>query len=118
MAKKTIKGFEGLGGLVFSTNRDLPLQRDDEETEDVTEPRHQDLRVHLDRKNRKGKVATIVTGFQGPDAALEELGRMLKTKCGVGGSVKDGEVIIQGDHAKRVLDILLNEGYKAKRSGG
>lgn len=118
MAKKTLKGLESLGGLIFSTNRDLPLQRDDDGTDEIPEPRHQDLRVTLDRKNRKGKVATVVTGFQGPDAALEELGKMLKTKCGVGGSAKEGEIIIQGDHAKRVLEILLNEGYRAKRSGG
>jgi len=117
MAKKTHIGLESLGGLVFSTNRDLPLQSDAQE-QDAVEPRHQDLRVTLDRKNRKGKVATIITGFQGPESALAELGKMLKTKCGVGGSAKDGEIIIQGDHAARVLDMLLKEGYKAKRSGG
>lgn len=117
MGKQPLKGLESLGGLVFSTNRDLPLHHDEEETE-TPDPRHQDLRVALDRKNRKGKVATIVTGFRGSETALEELGKMLKTRCGVGGSAKDGEIIIQGDHAARVLDILLKEGYRAKRTGG
>jgi len=117
MNKKTGKGLESLGGLVFSTNRDLPLSTEQEEGE-VLLPRQQDLRVVLDRKNRKGKIATVVTGFQGSEEALSELGKLLKTKCGVGGSAKDGEIIVQGDHAVRVLDILLKEGYKAKRSGG
>lgn len=102
---------------MFSTNRDLPLHH--EQDDEVTpEPRKQDLRVTLDRKNRKGKVATIVTGFQGSEEALSDLGKLLKTRCGVGGSSKDGEIIVQGDHAARVLDILLKEGFKAKRSGG
>lgn len=117
MAKNKHIGLESLGGLVFSTNRDLPLHSEENDAEAV-EPRLQNLRVTLDRKHRKGKVATIVTGFQGPESTLAELGKMLKTKCGVGGSAKDGEIIIQGDHAARVLDILLKEGYKAKRSGG
>jgi translation initiation factor 1 len=117
MSKKTVKGLESLGGLVFSTNRDLPLHHDDAPI-DTPEPRKQDLRVTLDRKNRKGKVATVITGFQGSEEALAELGKLLKTRCGVGGSAKDGEIIVQGDHAVRVLDILLKEGYKAKRSGG
>ncbi len=118
MTKKTFKGLESLGSLVFSTNRDLPLDSGEEQEEESIAPAKQDLRVLLDRKNRKGKVATIVTGFQGPDAALEELGKLLKTKCGVGGAVNDGEIIVQGDHAARVLDILLKEGFRAKRSGG
>ncbi len=117
MAKNTLKGLESLGGLVFSTNRDLPLHSDEEDVE-TPAPKQQDLRVMLDRKNRKGKVATIVTGFQGSETALAELGKMLKTKCGVGGAAKDGEIIIQGDHVARVLDILLKDGYKAKRTGG
>ncbi|MCF8258583.1 MAG: translation initiation factor [Flavobacteriales bacterium] len=117
MAKNTHKGLESLGGLVFSTNRDQPLKHDPDD-EEVIGPGQQDLRVTLDRKHRKGKVATIVTGFRGPDTALSELGKMLKTRCGVGGSAKDGEIIIQGDHAARVLDMLLKEGFKAKRSGG
>lgn len=118
MAKKTLKGLESLGGLVFSTNRDLPLDSGEGQDEDTIDPTRQNLRVVLDRKNRKGKVATIVTGFQGPDDALGELGKLLKTRCGVGGAVKDGEIIVQGDHAARVLDILIKEGYRAKRSGG
>lgn len=117
MHKKTGNGLESLGGLVFSTNRDLPLNTEESEEVELA-PRQQDLRVTLDKKHRKGKVATIVTGFIGSEKALDELGKLLKTKCGVGGSAKDGEIIVQGDHAVRVLDILIKEGYKAKRSGG
>jgi len=117
MIKKTGKGLESLGGLVFSTNRDLPLH-EEQDAEEALAPRQQDLRVTLDRKHRKGKVATIITGFRGSEDALTELGKLLKTKCGVGGSAKDGEIIVQGDHAVRVLDILIKEGYRAKRSGG
>ncbi len=80
-------------------------------------PNQQDLRVWLD-KHRGGKTATIVRGFVGSDADLEALGRTLKTKCGVGGSAKNGEVIIQGDHRDKVVDILMKAGFKCKKAGG
>ena len=80
-------------------------------------PQQQDLRVWVDRKHRGGKTVTLVKGFVGTDEDLADLGRMLKSKCGVGGSAKDGEIIIQGDHRDRVVDLLTNAGYKCKKAG-
>jgi translation initiation factor 1 len=105
-------------GVVFSTNSDFEYEKEQEYEEETLPPKQQDLRVQLDKKQRKGKRVTLVTGFVGSDTDLKELAKMLKTKCGVGGSAKDGEIIIQGDFRDKVLDILLKEGYKAKRSGG
>ncbi len=105
-------------GVVYSTNPEFQFQKEAEGTAATLPPEKQDLRVRLDRKQRKGKSVTLITGFQGSDAALQELARWLKTKLGVGGSAKEGEVIIQGDFVQRVLDLLAQGGYKAKKSGG
>lgn len=104
--------------VVYSTNPDF--QYDNESAgDDVTPPAsQQDLRVWLDRKQRAGKKVTLVKGFVGSDDGLKELVRLLKSKCGVGGTAKDGDIIIQGDFRDRVTDILLKEGYKAKKAGG
>lgn len=104
-------------GIVFSTNPDFAYQANDEPVEAVTlAPDKQNLRVSLERAQRGGKAVTLVTGFVGTTAALEVLGKHLKTKCGVGGAVKDGEVVIQGDLRDKVLTELLKAGYaKAKR---
>jgi len=106
-----------LGGIMYSTNPDFEYP---EETDDmVTAPnQQQDLRVMLDKKNRGGKAVTLVTGFKGKTEDLETLGKMLKNKCGVGGSVKDGEILIQGDVRDKVLLLLQKQGYKVKKAGG
>ena len=116
MAKK-ISSLEDLGGFVFSTNENFELNRDEEVTETLP-PNKQRLEAHLDKKNRGGKVATIIKGFQGSEDDLKALGKMLKTKCGVGGAVKDNEIIIQGNFRDKVMEILKNEGYNVKRVGG
>lgn len=116
MAKK-INDLSSLGGFVFSTNKDFELDNHQESTETLA-PNKQQLEAHLDKKNRAGKVATLIKGFVGSDDDLKELGKMLKTKCGVGGSAKDGEIIIQGNFRDKIMEILQKEGYKVKRVGG
>ncbi|HKM93635.1 MAG TPA: translation initiation factor [Prolixibacteraceae bacterium] len=105
-------------GVVFSTSSDFDYQHNDEAETETLPARQQNLRVQLDSKQRKGKKVTLVTGFVGSENDLKELGKLLKTKCGVGGTAKDGEIIVQGDFRDKVMDILIKEGYKAKRSGG
>jgi len=106
-----------LGGIMYSTNPDFEYQ--EEVNDEITVPnQQQDLRVMLDKKNRGGKAVTLITGFQGKAEDLEILGKMLKTKCGVGGSAKDNEILIQGDVRDKVVSILQKEGYKVKKAGG
>ncbi len=104
-------------GMVYSTDPDFRYTTDEPCEEPTPPPAQQSLRVWLDRKQRAGKVVTLVRGFRGTAADLEELGRMLKQRCGVGGSAKEGEIIIQGDHRDRVVEILLRAGYGCKRAG-
>lgn len=105
------------GGLIYSTNPDFkPFSEQDREV-DTPAPQSQDLRIWLERKGG-GKSVTVVKGFTGSDDSLESLGRTLKTKCGVGGAVKDGEILIQGDHRDKVIRILQELKYKAKKAGG
>ncbi len=105
--------------IVYSTNPDYHYKQEGDEEEVVTPPNEKQLlRVSLDKRNRKGKAVTLVTGFIGSDEDLQELGKLLKTKCGVGGSVKDGEILIQGDHREKVLTILQKEGYVKTRVSG
>lgn len=102
-------------GVVFSTNPDFQYEQQVEEEPHTLEPGKQNLIVSIDRKGRAGKQVTLVTGFVGTSDDLSELGRVLKVKCGVGGSAKDGEITIQGDFRDRVVTLLKDMGYKAKR---
>ncbi|MCI1189151.1 translation initiation factor [Hymenobacter sp. DH14] len=105
-------------GVVYSTNPDFTYQNNEPAEATTLPPQQQQLRVQLDKKQRGGKQVTLVTGFVGTEADLQTLGKLLKTKCGVGGSAKDGEVVVQGDFRDKVLEVLLKEGYKAKKAGG
>ena len=104
-------------GVVYSTNPDFEYTSDEEPEAELLPSARQQLRVWLDRKQRAGKVATLVRGFVGPEADLQELARLLKSRCGVGGSAKGGEILIQGDHRDRVVEILVKLGYGYKKAG-
>lgn len=106
-------------GVVFSTNPDYKFEPEEDDIIEKLDPEKQVLRIWLDRKNRGGKDATLIKGFVGNPEDLEALGKTLKTKCGTGGSAKDGEIMIQGDMRDKVLELLLKMGYKlAKKAGG
>ena len=115
MAKKKHKN---RAGVVYSTDPDYQYTEYQQEEKETLPPSQQDLRVQLDKKSRGGKKVTLVTGFIGTSDDLKQLGKLLKSQCGVGGSVKDGEVLIQGDFVERVVRVLNDKGYQAKRSGG
>lgn len=104
-------------GVVYSTNPDFTYATASEEEAETLAPERQKLRVGIDRKGRGGKQVTLVTGFVGKDDDLSELARALKVKCGVGGSAKDGEIVIQGDFRDRIVALLQSMGYTStKRS--
>lgn len=104
-------------GIVFSTNRDFKIETAGAAEDETPAPERQDLRVWLDRKHRGGKTVTLVKGFVGADTDLQALSRDLKARCGVGGAAKEGEIIIQGDHRDRVVELLTKAGYRAKKAG-
>lgn len=104
-------------GVLYSTNPDYNYQTESEEEVTTLEPKAQKLRISLSKKQRAGKEVTLITGFIGTESDLESLGKALKSKCGVGGSVKDGEIIIQGDQRAKVQSLLLGMGYTQTKGG-
>lgn len=104
--------------VVYSTNPDFDYNYEGEEEEVTLDPDDQLLYVSIDRKQRAGKEVTLIAGFVGAESDLKDLGKLLKSKCGVGGAVKDGEILIQGNHRDKVITILEKEGYRTKRKGG
>ena len=97
--------------VVYSTNPDFAYETEADEQPELLPKAQQNLRVNIERKNRGGKTATVVKGFIGPDSDLKELAKLLKTRCGVGGAAKDGDIVIQGDLRDKVVELLRREGY-------
>jgi translation initiation factor 1 len=119
MRDKRSKKFNSFEGIVFSTDPDHQYQKyPDNNREATPDPKSQDLRISLDKKQRAGKAVTLITGFKGSLNDLENLGKKLKQKCGVGGTVKDGAIIIQGDFIGKITNMLVADGYKVKKAGG
>lgn len=96
--------------IVYSTNPDFSYETEQEVSE-LPDKNKQKLRVSIEKKNRGGKTVTLISGFVGPDDELKKLGKLIKTKCGSGGSTKDGAIIIQGDFKIKVIELLKKEGY-------
>ncbi|SRR5258706_15978085 len=115
MAKKN--EWKNREGVVYSTNQEFQYEHSGGKDARILPPPQQNLRVQLDKDGRAGKQVTLVRGFVGMTKDLETLTKLLKTKCGVGGSCKDGEIILQGDLRDKAVQALLKEGYKAKRVG-
>ena len=116
MTKKSTR--KGREGIVYSTNPDFEYNFDAEIEPETLPVQQQKLIVRIERKSRGGKTATLVEGFTGKKDDIEALGKSLKTSCGVGGAVKDGIILIQGDVKEKVFEILRAKGYNVKKSGG
>jgi len=116
MAKKN--QWKNREGVVYSTSDDFEYSDLGAALQNTLPSQQQNLKVQLDKKARGGKQVTLITGFVGNEDDLKDLGKLLKSKCGVGGSTKDGEIMIQGDHRMKIIEILIKEGYKAKKVGG
>jgi translation initiation factor 1 len=116
MSKKKLNSLKDLGGFVFSTNDDFEYENEKEKI--TLPPENQYLEALFSNKGRAGKTVTVIKGFTGNERDLKILAKMLKTKCGVGGSVKDNEILIQGNYRDKIMEILTKEGYHVKRVGG
>ena len=103
--------------VVYSTNPNFKFEEETGHEPETLKPGQQQLKVYLDRLGG-GKLLSRVNGFTGKTGDIEALGKLLKQKCGVGGTVKDREILIQGDHRDKIIILLLKEGYKAKKAGG
>ena len=104
--------------VVYSTNPDFSFDHEEDESEETLDPNEQLLYVSIDRKQRGGKEVTLVEGFIGLEEDLKELGKFLKSRCGVGGTAKDGDIIVQGKFKDKVAELLEGKGYKVKKKGG
>ena len=104
--------------VVYSTNPDFNYQFEEEEETETLSKNQQKLYVSIDKKQRGGKEVTLVEGFIGLEEDLKELGKFLKSKCGVGGTVKEMDILIQGNFREKITDLLLKEGYSVKKKGG
>jgi translation initiation factor 1 len=105
-------------GFVYSTDPSFQFEPEETQKQNTLPPAQQKLRVLLDTKQRAGKAVTLVTGFMGTDADLQDLGKQLKNFCGTGGSVKDGEMMVQGDQREKVVQWLLKKGYSQTKKSG
>ena len=109
---------KNLTGVIYSTNPDFEYLYEEEEIIETLTPQHQTLKIQLDKKQRAGKQVSLISNFVGTEEDLNALCKELKTKCGVGGSCKDGEILLQGDHRDKITQYLQSKGYKTKRIGG
>ncbi|MFC2097346.1 translation initiation factor [Bacteroidota bacterium] len=100
--------------VVYSTNPDYEFEYGQDEEMETLEPAEQLLKISLDKKNRKGKTVVLISGFVGESKDLESLAKAIKSYCGVGGSAKEGEIVIQGDQKKKINNYLLSQGYRVK----
>ena len=114
MSKKNKKRIN----VVYSTDPDFNFEEEIQEEQDTLSPNQQLLYVSLDRKNRGGKEVTLIQGFVGSDDDLKSLSKILKSKCGVGGTAKNREILIQGNFVKKIMEILTHQGYRSKQKGG
>lgn len=104
--------------VVYSTNPNFSYEEEEDDNQETLDPGNQKLYVSIDKKSRAGKEVTLIEGFTGTDDDLKDLGKQLKSKCGVGGSVKDGDILIQGNFRDKIMQLLEKEGYKVVRKGG